>query len=92
MHVPRSAWRVHGSVPADMPFIHLMHTCMTHTQVTAFADMTHWPFMEETDANKVYDWFYVGVCKTGLPAVIVVCAGEGQGQGESEIQGEPLCG
>jgi len=40
------------------------------SQVTAFADLKTWPF---TDI-PVDDWFYVGVCKTGLPAVIVVCA------------------
>jgi hypothetical protein len=40
------------------------------SQVTAFADLHTWPFTDD----KVPDWFYVGVCKTGLPAVIVICA------------------
>jgi len=44
------------------------------SQVTAFADLKYWPFTEEIDENKVPDWFYVGVAKTGLPAVIVICA------------------
>lgn len=44
------------------------------SQVTAFADLKHWPFTEQIDENRVPDWFYVGVCKTGLPAVIVICA------------------
>ena len=40
-------------------------------QLTAFDDFKKWPF---TDVD-VPDWFYVGVAKTGLPAIIVVCAG-----------------
>merc|ERR1711934_625584 len=40
------------------------------SQVTAFADMKTWPYTD----TEVPDWFYVGVCKTGLPAVIVICA------------------
>ena len=44
-------------------------------QLTAFDDFKKWPF---TDVD-VPDWFYVGVAKTGLPAIIVVCAGECRG-------------
>jgi len=40
------------------------------SQLTAFDDFKKWPF---TDVD-VPDWFYVGVAKTGLPAIIVVCA------------------
>jgi len=40
------------------------------SQVTAFADLKTWPF---TDVPLPH-WFYVGVCTTGLPAVIVICA------------------
>jgi len=40
------------------------------SQVTAFADLKTWPF---TDV-PLPQWFYVGVCTTGLPAVIVICA------------------
>jgi len=40
------------------------------SQVTAFADLKTWPF---TDIPLPH-WFYVGVCTTGLPAVIVICA------------------
>jgi len=40
------------------------------SQVTAFNDLRNWPFTEV----PVPDWFYVGVAKTGLPAVIVICA------------------
>lgn len=40
------------------------------SQLTAFADFKTWPF---TDV-PVWDWFYVAICKTGLPATIIVCA------------------
>jgi len=40
------------------------------SQITAFEDLKNWPFTD----TPVPDWFYVGVCKTGLPAIIVVCA------------------
>jgi len=40
------------------------------SQLTAFADFKKWPFSEE----DVPGWFYVGIAKTGLPAIIVVCA------------------
>ena len=55
-----------------MVFIHCSHTYVNvYMQLTAFDDFKKWPF---TDVD-VPDWFYVGVAKTGLPAIIVVCAG-----------------
>ena len=53
-----------------------MHVYM---QVTAFDSLTYWPHTTPHVDNKVHDWFYVGVAKTGLPAIIVVCAGGCQG-------------
>ena len=46
-----------------------------YIQVTAFDALTYWPHSVPHANNKVSGWFYVGVAKTGLPAIIVVCAG-----------------